>query len=420
MANRIELFLFLPFILLIFPAFFGYIFSPYLILKSTRAAEKYSIILSQNFESIFLLKKIDLDSKTKADLKKNIEDDLLPELKRMFRRDYIDNYFTRNMTIANEKMLTFRETLYLLSTTFGLINLINFCTIVYLHFNSIDLDFLYIDKIINPLNVFFFGILFSAFIALSGFLFIHSRRNLAVLIGVTNYNLALVPENENIRIKTRQIELDSIRRFPIEEKIGRKLAGNWDLVAKLYLDFIKPHLNEELLDYSKREVARGLVLEQYSNLLNKLDLPEEKKKELELQFYLGEEVTGAIDDLIVSPEETESIKLDVLYATKKMDSWEEISNDERISTFLFSWRSIETLFRHLLWKKNAYPTEDQSWLSIVNNLLKEKLLTTQENKTLKRVRLRRNAMLHRSQDRYVNKEDLEDLLKILQNVLDRF
>ncbi|MHA2328580.1 MAG: hypothetical protein ACXACR_08675, partial [Candidatus Hodarchaeales archaeon] len=42
MANRIELFLFLPSILLIFPAYIFYIYSPYLIVRISRAAEKYS------------------------------------------------------------------------------------------------------------------------------------------------------------------------------------------------------------------------------------------------------------------------------------------------------------------------------------------------------------------------------------------
>lgn len=221
-------------------------------------------------------------------------------------------------------------------------------------------------------------------------------------------------------MKTRQIELDSIRRFPLDGKIGRKLASNWDLVSKLYLEFIQGHINEELREYSRNEVARALVLEQYSDMLNNLALPPEKRKELELQFYLGQGVTHAIDELVSSEEETESIKLDVLYTTKKIENWDNITNDEKISTFLFLWRSVENLFRYVLWKRKVYPNEDQSWPSIINVLLKEKLLTIRENKSLKNVRLRRNAMLHRSQDRFVGKEDIEDLLTILQAVLDRY
>ena len=55
-------------------------------------------------------------------------------------------------------------------------------------------------------------------------------------------------------------------------------------------------------------------------MLSKLDLPEEKRKELELQFYLGQGVAEAIEDLVSSEEETESIKLDVLYTTKKVEA----------------------------------------------------------------------------------------------------
>ncbi len=420
MYREFQLFLFLPSLLLIFPAFLFYVYSPYIIIRITRAAEVYSDVLRKNIDRIFLLKKIDLDSKTKTQLRKNIQEELLPELKAVFRRGYIDSYFTRDDSIANERMLTFKEAIFLFSISYGVINFINFLTIIYLHFYSIDLDFLYIDQIVNPLNVLYFGILFGTFTLFSAFVFSHSKKNLVTLIGITSYNLTLTSFKENIKVKTRQIELDSIRRFPLDSKIGRKLASNWDLVSKLYLEFIESHINEELREYSRKEVARALVLEQYSDMLSKLDLPKEKRKELELQFYLGQGVTEAIDDLVSSEEETESIKLDVLYTTKKLESWDEISNDERISTFLFLWRSVESLFRHVLWKKDAYPKDDQSWPSITNTLLKEKLLTIRENKELKNIRLRRNAMLHRSQDRFVSKEDVEELLKLLQAIIDRF
>lgn len=419
MGNNIGLFLYLPTILLIFPAYLLYIYSPYLIVRISRAAEQYSESLRQNINDIFMLKKIDLDARTKIELRKNIHSELLPKLKNVFRRGYIDSYFTRDETIADEKMLSFRETLFLFSITYGLINLINLGTIIYLHFNSIDLDFLYIDRIINPLNVAFFGILFIIFFVLSVFLFLHSRKNLAVLIGKTSYNLSLITAEQDINVKTRQIELDSIRRFPLTDKIGSKLAANWDLVSKIYLNFIESHINEELREYTRKEVARALVLEQYSSMLDKLDLPTEKRKELEMQFFLGQSVTDAIEEIVSSEEETESLKLDVLYVTKKLDTWDEISTDEHISTFLFLWRSTETLFRHILWKKDAYPKEDQSWPSVVNSLLREQLLTSKENRTLKQIRLRRNAMLHRSKDRFVSKEDVEDLLQLLQAVIDR-
>ncbi|MHA1967637.1 MAG: hypothetical protein ACW964_07540 [Candidatus Hodarchaeales archaeon] len=397
MYNEFQLFLFLPSLLLIFPAFLLYIFSPYIIIRITRAANVYSEALKQNIDEIFLLKEIDLDSKTKSQLKLNIQNELMPSLKSVFRRGYIDSYFTRDESIANERMLTFKEAIFLFSILYTIMNLINFFTIIYLHFYSIDLDFLYIDQIVNPLNVIYFGILFGTFTLLSIFLFDHTKKNLITLIGITSY----------------------IRRFPLDSKIGRKLASNWDLVSKLYYEFIEIHINEELREYSRKEVARALVLEQYSDMLNKLDLPKEKRKELELQFYLGQAVTEAIDEIVSSEEETESIKLDVLYTSKKLENWDEISNDEKISTFLFLWRSVESLFRNVLWKRNVYPKDDQSWPSITNVLLKEKLLTIRENKNLKTIRLRRNAMLHRSQDRFVSKEDIEDLLKLLQSVIDR-
>lgn len=261
--------------------------------------------------------------------------------------------------------------------------------------------------------------MFGTFTIFSLFLFYHTRKNLVTLISITSYNLTLTSFKEDIKIKTRQIELDSIRRFPLDSKIGRKLALNWDLVSKLYYEFIQTHINEELREYSRKEVTKALVLEQYSDMLNKLDLTEEKRKELELQFYLGQGVTEAIDEIVSSEEETDSIKLDVLYTSKKLENWNEISNDEKISTFLFLWRSVESLFRNVLWKRDAYPKDDQSWPAITNVLLKEKLLTIRENKNLKGIRLRRNAMLHRSQDRFISKEDIEDLLKLLQTVIDR-
>ncbi|MFW9855246.1 MAG: hypothetical protein ACFFFG_09295 [Candidatus Thorarchaeota archaeon] len=419
MADRFESFLLLPIFLLAFPAFILYIGSPYLILRITRAPEQYKAVLGQNIDKIFFLKKIDLEKETKEELKTSIHKELLPELIKVFRRGYIDSYFTRNDDIPVERMLSMREALFLLAITFGILNLLNVITVVYLHFGSIDLDFLFIDQIVNPINVIFFAGLFGFFVILSLTLFFHSKRNLGNLIGICSYNLSQEAYTHDIAIRTRQIELDSVRRFPLDDKIGHKLAANWDLVARLYYEFIESHINEEMRDYARQEVARTLVLEQYSKMLNRLDLPEEKKKELELQFYLGQGMTEAISEIVDSEEETESIKLDVLYANKKLETWEDIGNDERVSTFLFSWRSTETLFRQLLWQRKAYPTDDPTWPAIVNSLLREKLLTMNENKQLKQIRLRRNAMLHRSQDRFVSKEDMENLLTILQKVLDR-
>lgn len=419
MANRFESFLLLPVFLLAFPAFILYIGSPYLILKLTRAPKQYGTALRQNIDQIFFLKKIDLEEETKEDLNARIHRELLPELIKVFRRGYIDSYFTRSEVIANDRMLSFREALFLLAMTFGILNLLNVATIVYLNYSSIDLDFLHIDQIENPVNVLFFiGLFgFSSFLSLA--LFFHSRKNLSNLIGMTSYNLSQEAYAHDIKVRTRQIELDSIRRFPLDDKIGRKLASNWDLVARLYYEFIEPLVNEEMREYARREVARTLVLELYSKMLSRLDLPSNKKKELELQFYLGQGVSDAIGLIVDSEEETESIKLDILYANKKLAIWDDISNDERVATFLFSWRSTETLFRELLWQRKAYPTDDPTWPAIVNSLLREKLLTIAENKKLKQIRLHRNALLHRSQDRFVGKEDMENLLSILQKVLDR-
>jgi hypothetical protein len=419
MANRVELFLFLPALFLIFPSYMFYVYSPYIILKVTKAAENYHKELSEDLDKIFYLDTINLDASIKEDLRQNIRMILLPELKNVFRRGYIDPYFTRNDAIPNERLCSFRETLFLFSMSFGLINVLNTATIGYLHYSSIDLDFLYIDQIVNLQNVFFFGLLFLSFVLVSGFLFLHSRKIVTTLINQLSYNLVVTAHSETFKDQSRHIELESIRKFPLEDRLGRKLAGNWDLVSKLYFEFIESPLNEEIREFSQREVAKTLVLKQYSQMLSMMDLSPEKRKELELQFYLGQEITGVIEELVSTEEETESIKIDILYTRKKLEQWEDSTNDEQISTFLFLWRSVESLFRHALWKRNAYPKDDQSWLSIVNSLLRERLLTVQENRSLKFIRQHRNGLLHRSQDRYITKEDVETLLKILERVLDR-
>ena len=414
-----ELFVLLPALLLIFPSYMFYVYSPYVILKVTRVVEQYHKSLNDDLDRIFYLNSIDLEKSIMDDLRQNIKKLLLPDLIVVFRRGYIDSYFTRNDSIANERMTSFRETLLLFSMTFGLINIINFFTILYLHYSSIKLDFLIIDRIVNLQNIIFFSILFLSFVIVSSFLFLHSRKNVTNLINQISYNLVISSKTDSFKHRTRHTQLESVRKFPIEDRLGRKLAGNWDLVSKLYYDFIETPLNEEIYEFSQREVARTLVLKQYSNMLKTLDLSPEKQKELELQFYLGQEITGAIEELVSTEEETESIKIDILYTRKKLESWEENTLDEQISTFLFLWRSVESLFRHALWKRDAYPKDDQSWLSIANSMMRERLLLVKENKSLKIIRQRRNGLLHRSQDRFVNKEDVEELLKILESVLER-
>ncbi|MHA2166653.1 MAG: hypothetical protein ACXAAT_12400 [Candidatus Hodarchaeales archaeon] len=419
LATRVVFFLILPPLILIFPSYMFYIYSPYIILKVTNVVEKYFQDLNQDVDQIFSLDSSNLNPKIREELRGSITTILLPELKKVFRRGYIDPYFTRDDNIPNERMCSFRETLLLFSMSFGILNILNFVTIIFLQYSSIDLDILYIDQIVNLQNVVLFGFLFLSFILVSGFLFLHSRKNVTNLINRLSYNLVLASPEESLKIHTRNIELESIRKFPIEDRLGRKLAANWDLVSKLYLEFIEKPLNEEIRLFSKREVAKNLVLKQYSDMLSKMELSNEKRKELELQFYLGQELTGAIEELVSTEEETESIKIDILYSRQKLENWENITNDEQISTFLFLWRSVEALFRHALWKRNAYPKDDQSWPSISNSLMKERLLSIQENKMLKSVRQRRNGLLHRSQDRFVNKEDIEDLLQILEGVLNK-
>ncbi|MHA1940320.1 MAG: hypothetical protein ACXABI_05895 [Candidatus Hodarchaeales archaeon] len=419
MANRIELFLFLPTIFLIFPSYMFYLYSPNIILKVTKASEKYYRTLCDDLDTIFHLDTINLDDEIKFDLTQNIRAILLPELKMVFERGYGDSYFTRNDTLPNERMCSFRETLLLFSISFGLVNVVNFFTIIYLHYSSINLDFLYIDQIVNLQNVFFFAIFFLSFVVMSFFLFKSSRISVTHLINQISYNLASSAHSETFKDQSRHIELESIRKFPLEDKLGRKLAGNWDLVSKLYFEFIEAPLQEEIQEFAQREVARTLVLKQYSKMLSNMDLSPDKRQELELQFYLGQEITGVIEELVSTEEETESIKIDILYTRKKLETWEAITNDEQISTFLYLWRSVESLFRHALWKRNKYPKDDQSWLSILNSLMRERLITVKENKTLKGIRQRRNGLLHRSQDRFVHKEDIENLLAILESVLDK-
>ncbi len=420
LATRVLFFLILPPLILIFPSYMIYIYSPYIILKVTNVVDKYFQDLNQDLDQIFSLNSTNLSTKIREELRGNITAILLPELKNVFRRGYIDPYFTRDDNIPNERMCSFRETLLLFSMSFGILNILNFVTILFLQYSSIDLDFLYIDQIVNIQNILFFGFLFLSFILVSAFLFLHSRKSVTNLINRLSYNLVLASPEESLKSHTRHIELESIRKFPIEDRLGRKLAANWDLVSKLYIEFIEAPLNEEIRGFSKREVAKNLVLKQYSDMLSKMELSNEKRKELELQFYLGQELTGAIEELVSTEEETESIKIDILYSRQKLENWEHITNDEQISTFLFLWRSVEALFRHALWKRNAYPKDDQSWPSISNSLMKERLLSIQDNKLLKSVRQRRNGLLHRSQDRFVNKEDIEDLLRILEGVLNKF
>ncbi|MCK4848090.1 MAG: hypothetical protein KAT16_03620, partial [Candidatus Heimdallarchaeota archaeon] len=169
LANRVELFLFLPPLILIFPSYMYYIYSPYIILKVTNAVEKYYQNLNQDVDQIFSLDSTNLNPEIREELRRNITSILLPELKNVFRRGYIDPYFTRNDDIPDERLCSFRETLLLFSISFGILNILNFVTIIYLQYSSIDLDFLYIDQIVNPQNVIFFGFLFLSFVLVSVF-----------------------------------------------------------------------------------------------------------------------------------------------------------------------------------------------------------------------------------------------------------
>ncbi len=408
----------LPLIFLTFPLLILYVFTPYIILTITQAERQYKRYLITNLRDIFSLSTLKLESEIEHAVIEQIKGNLIPSLVRRFRRNYVENFFYRGQSRIYLD-LTWKEALLLFSLGFGTFNLLNFFVTIYLHFNSLDLDFFYIDQIVNLTNVIILATIFILMVLLSFFLLTYSKKHITTLIFLSSYTL--ITKDDEIKVTTRELALEAIRSFPLQDVIGTNLASNRELVAKFYEDLLKSPLQEKFEEHLNHFIAKNLAWREYSKILDKLKIKDEQRREIEQKFFIHPLVLKAFKKLTLSEEEFENLKIDLLYVKKRLDQWTTLSSDEKASSFLYLFRTAESLYRHIL--QTMFPSEANvslTFYNVIEALQKRRILTYNELKELRRIRKKRNLLIHQSlTGDSITRDDMERLLEIVEDTLQR-
>ena len=121
---------------MILPLIFFYFISPYIIFKLSSAGEHYGDALEKGIDEIFISEKNVLTNGEINIIKQKLQSTLIPELRRTFRSNYVNNFFTQTHTNDSEEysILNFYETIFLFSifsSFFSFFNaLITICAVV--------------------------------------------------------------------------------------------------------------------------------------------------------------------------------------------------------------------------------------------------------------------------------------------------
>ncbi|MEA2071608.1 MAG: hypothetical protein U9O98_10005, partial [Asgard group archaeon] len=131
------------------PALFIYIISPILIYYISGIGKHYKQNLQDHIDSLFIFSGDleGMDEKTKDEIYKKIDNQLIPKLVNNLRFTYIDSYISRSRHSQKEILFTNFETLFLFSITWSILSLFDFIGVIILHFQPIVLDFIVIDTI---------------------------------------------------------------------------------------------------------------------------------------------------------------------------------------------------------------------------------------------------------------------------------
>ena len=187
--------------MLIAPALFFYMISPMFIYFVSGVGKTYEVSLKENIDSLFIFSDDEesLTEKQMIKIHQAIDEELIPELVKEVRGLYIDSYVSRTRSNRKENLLSSFETLFLFSAMWSILSLANLVGVVILHFRPIELDFVVIDKIDNPINVAIFVSLFAFMTILSDILAYYSVGRLRKLMLETLPIVLQIDEEEQIK-----------------------------------------------------------------------------------------------------------------------------------------------------------------------------------------------------------------------------
>ncbi|MHA1912019.1 MAG: hypothetical protein ACTSYA_10010 [Candidatus Kariarchaeaceae archaeon] len=437
-TGTLDFTIFLPLIFFIFPCLFLYISSPYLIFYGSRVRTYLSSNLLKNLEAVFLGIKKDisastiqkvprLELKTMAEELSNEEEEtvlnlverkLVPKTLEKSRKQYVESYFTRNYNNRAESLITYYESIFLFSGASFILNMFNIGGLMYLHYNSINLDFMTIDKITNTVNVTVFLMLFLFLSFISIVIFRHSSKQICLLFPqIIPVLFEVDPEAHETRLRT--IQSISRQESFIETLFPRnrfKKANNliWNNISII----LSPLIKDEMEYLSRKEIARADFWDEYRTILKDVSLSEDQLKGIERAF-LGIDLDEIISPYSSSEEEQRGVRLDLEYVRDRLMKWSEISNEDKTLVFLLFYRTSEHLLRSLA-SKNINNVDELQFPSLISTMRENSILSEDEYSLFNEIRMRRNELVHRpGTGLNIDHETLHHLFQTLIDVLQR-
>ncbi|MBD3192338.1 MAG: hypothetical protein GF308_16995 [Candidatus Heimdallarchaeota archaeon] len=409
--------IFLWALILFAPALFLYMISPIIIFNITGVSRYHKKNLEANIDSLFIFPddQAALEEPQRQKVRKAIEEQLIPQLLERVRGLYIDSYISRSIQSRRDKLLTSFETLFLFSSTWGLLSVINLFGVVVLHFTPIRLDFVVLDQITNPVNVTLFAIVFFLFAFISDFIAIYSISRLRDLILESLPVVIYIDEEEKIR---RDNFIRSINNFPIKRLIDdHTLRRHSRRIDPIFQKQYAEPLAEAIQFYARNQVAKQQAWRIYKPILDELKVSAEQAAVIKDRFFKTP-IYEIAREVFAYDHELKSLKTDLEYVKNRLNLWEKTSAEERTTALLFLFRASEQLFKSILDHFDV-PIEAYSNFSMILNTLEDKgIITDEEKEAIDVVRKKRNTLVHQS-GRIVplEKEELEAFLSSLEQIL---
>jgi hypothetical protein len=402
--------------MLIAPALFIYMISPMLIYFMSGVGKYYDKKLRSSIDTLFVFSDDieGLSKEQKNHINQAIENKLIPQLVTRVRELYIDSYVSRVRRNKKNNLLSSFETLFLFSTIWSVLSLLDFILIIILNFQPINIGLIKIDTL-HWSSVAIFATIFGILTVLSDFLAAYSIRRLRKLILETLPIVTPVDEEEQLN---RDNYIRAIGLFPIESLVGEKtLRKHSRRIDLIYQDQFAEPLSDALRQYANNMVAKQQAWRIYKPILDDLNITAEQTAVIKDKFF-DSPFYDLARGVFSYEHEVNSLKTDMEYVKNRLKHWSNISEEERATALVFLFRSTEQLFKSLIDKLEA-PVEIYTNFNMILEFLKErKLITEKDEAAFDNVRKKRNTLVHQS-GRVVSikKKEIENFLSSLENVL---
>lgn len=403
------LFLLIPLLLILLNI---YILSPNLIYFSSRINEYYKSWLQNYLNRIFKKNEELLDEKEKSFIREGIENEVIPSLQRSLREEYMRKFHDRKLE-GLDASLTYQESLFLFSLFSVVVNAINIGLIFYVHSNSISFLNIYLDQITNIGYILFFASIFGIFLVISLYLLIRSQREIKHLISLSLSGL--FPRVKSLQQETALLKLEAFKNFDWEQ-LDPKLV-QMETIGEIIKETIYDDLVSLIRDSLLAETGKRLLWKKYNCILEKIELPEKKRERLERSFFSLDVLRTAKS--LISEQEFQAIKKDLLDVRKKIDLWDEMGEEDKITGFLYLFRVLETIFRNILLQFGVELAQP-SFHSMTSLLWDLELIDRREKDFLHQIRIQRNAILHNTgQLRPLSRQTMDTMQELVENILVR-